>query len=206
MPSNVHPRKLLVEGKTDKRVIPYLIEANGVKWERCGEHVVHIDPRGGFQELAKPGVIAAELRATGLKALGVVLDANSNAPRRWKQIKTHIDGEFERLPDQMPRAGLDVIHPQGPRFGVWIMPDNHFAGMLEDFLIGLIPDDSKDVFELARRCTKEAATNGAPFKPSHQTKAEVHTWLAWQDEPGKQLHQAVEHGIFDPQALGRDHS
>lgn len=150
MPSNVHPRKLLVEGKTDKRVIPYLIEANGVKWERCGEHVVHIDPRGGFQELAKPGVIAAELRATGLKALGVVLDANSNAPRRWKQIKTHIDGEFERLPDQMPRAGLDVIHPQGPRFGVWIMPD--------------------------------------------------HTWLAWQDEPGKQLHQAVEHGIFDPQS------
>ena len=162
--------------------------------------MVHIDPYGGVDELVKPGVIAAELRATGLEALGVIIDANSNAHQRWKQVKKRIDDEFDRLPDQIPLGGLDVIHPNGPRYGVWIMPDNRFSGMLEDFPVTLIPDDSRDVYELATRCTRKAATNGAPFKASHQTKAEVYTGLAWQDEPGKQLHQAVEHRIFDPES------
>ena len=60
MPSNVHAKKLLVEGNTDKRVIPYLIEANGITWEPCGQHLVHIDQYGGVDELVKPGVFSAE--------------------------------------------------------------------------------------------------------------------------------------------------
>ena len=43
MPST-SPRKLLVEGDTDKRVIPFLMEANGIEWERDGRPVVRIEP------------------------------------------------------------------------------------------------------------------------------------------------------------------
>ena len=70
--------------------------------------------------------------------------------------------------------------------------------MMENFLVRLIPDDSRNLYELAENCVAEARRNGAPFKEVHRTKASVHTWLAWQDEPGKQLHQAVDHRVLDP--------
>ena len=79
------------------------------------------------------------------------------------------------------------------------MPDNRFSGMLEDFLVRLIPDDSRDLYELAENCVAEAKRNGAPFGKAHRTKAEIHTWLAWQVEPDKQLHQAVDHRVLDPE-------
>ena len=50
MPST-SPRKLLVEGDTDKRVIPFLMEANGVEWEMDGRPIVCIDPYNGVEEL-----------------------------------------------------------------------------------------------------------------------------------------------------------
>ena len=193
-----HPKKLLVEGEVDKRVIPYLMEANGVTWKVGDRHVVHIQSFGGVDELLKPGVIGAELQASKLEALGVLVDANGDALRRWDQIKDRICDQFGDLPDEIPESGLDVVHPVGPRFGIWIMPDNRFSGMLEDFLVRLIPENSRNLYELAENCVAEAERNGAPFRETHRTKAQVHTWLAWQDEPGKQLHQAVDHGVLKP--------
>ena len=78
------------------------------------------------------------------------------------------------------------------------MPDNRFRGMLEDFLIRLIPDEYGALYGLAQSCVAEAARNGASFKDTHMRKAEIHTWLAWQDEPGSQLHEAVKHRVLDP--------
>ena len=195
----IHRKKLLVEGGTDKRVIPYLMEANGVVWEAAGQPVVYIEPYGAVEELMKSGVIGAKLRASGLESLGVIVDANGDAQGRWSQIRNRCREQFDDLPAEMPRMGLNVVHPSGPKFGVWIMPDNHFSGMLEDFLARLIPDDLQRLYEIAGACVAEAKRNGAPFKEVHRTKAEVHTWLAWQDEPGKQLHQAVHHRVLDPE-------
>ena len=78
------------------------------------------------------------------------------------------------------------------------MPDNRSKGMLEDLLVQLVPRESESLFDLAKRCVGEATERGAPFKSAHLTKAEVHTWLAWQDDPGRSLHQAVDHRILDP--------
>ena len=199
MPST-SPRKLLVEGDTDKRVIPYLMEANGVEWKKNGQPpIVYIEPYNGVEELLKPGVVEAELRASRLEALGVMVDANGDASDRWNRIKALCDKQFKNLPNGIPQNGLDTVHPEtGARFGVWIMPDNLFSGMLEDFLIRLIPKDSRGLYELAEKCVAEAARSGAPFKDVHEAKAKIYTWLAWQDEPGKQLHQAVHHRVLDP--------
>ena len=59
----VHPRKLLVEGDTDKRVMPFPLEANGVVWEAAGQPVVHIESRDGVEEMLKPGAMEGELTA-----------------------------------------------------------------------------------------------------------------------------------------------
>lgn len=39
-----------------------------------------------------------------------------------------------------------------------------------------------------------------PWKDVHADKAEMHTWLAWQDPPGLQLHEAVLNQLLDVQA------
>lgn len=190
-----------MEGATELRVIPYLMEANGIAWERGGDPVVHIAPNNGADQLLKRGVIKSELAASGLEALGVLIDANGDAGRRWSQIRDRCRNKFDGLPDEIPENGLNVDHRDGPRFGVWIMPDNRFCGMLEDFLVRLIPDEHGALYCLAQTCVAEAARNGASFKDTHMRKAEIHTWLAWQDEPGPQLHQAVKHRVLDPTKL-----
>lgn len=67
------------------------------------------------------------------------------------------------------------------RCGVWVMPDNAQGGMLEDFLLALIPE--ADVLLAHARQTISTLPEQR-FVPAHRTEAEVHTWLAWQAEPG----------------------
>lgn len=198
MPTRNHPRKLLVEGKTDRGVIAGLMEANGVPWPDPPKSPVFIDPRGSVNQILKPGVLEAELGASGLEALGVVVDANGAAATRWDDLRVWCGSEFSDLPAHIPGEGLQVVHFGGPRFGVWIMPDNRFGGMLEDWLAGLIPEESGALYALAQKCVSDAKGQGAPFKDVHRTKAEMYTWLAWQDEPGLRLYEAVTHRVLDP--------
>ena len=195
-----HPRKLLVEGETDQSVIPYLMEANGVTWPDPPNSPVCIKKYGGVDEILKPGVIEGEVKASGLEALGIVVDANGDAVARWDQLRTSCSSEFAELPDQIPAEGLEVVHSYGsPRVGIWIMPDNRLTGMLEDFLVQLIPPEQpSNLYGLARNCVAESKRRGAPFRDVHERKAEIYTWLAWQDEPGTRLHEAVKHRFLDP--------
>jgi hypothetical protein len=197
--SRNHPRKLLVEGETDKRVIPYVMEAHGVTWpSEPAEYPVFIEAYGSVDEILKAGVVEGEIRASGLEALGVVVDADGDAAARWEDLRTWCANEFTELPKKIPAAGLVVAHSGGPRFGIWIMPDNRLTGMLEDWLVQLIPEASEPLYELARNCVADSKCRGAPFREVHRTKAEIHTWLAWQDEPGLRLYDAVTQRVLDP--------
>ena len=199
MPSRLpHPRMLLVEGATDKYVIPYLMEANGVTWPGPPNHPIEIEWWGSVDEFLKPEAINNAVKVPGREALGVVVDANGNAAARWKQLKTRCGSEFAELPERIPAEGLQVVHSLGTRFGVWIMPDNRFEGMLEDLLVRLVPDDSGNLYDMARNCVATARSNDAPFKDAHERKAEIYTWLAWQNPPGLRLHEAVKHRVLDP--------
>ena len=42
--------------------------------------------------------------------------------------------------------------------------------------------------------------NSCRFKEAHVAKARIHTWLAWQEEPGKPLGQAITKKFFDSSA------
>ena len=187
-----------MEGATDRGVIAALMEANGVPWPDPPNSPVFIDTRGSVDEILKPGVLGAELAASGLESLGVVVDANSDAASRWEDVRSWCCGEFRNLPNKIPAGGLEVVHSRGIRFGVWIMPNNRFTGMLEDWLVRLIPEKARPLYQLARSCVSEAQQQDAPFRTPHRTKAEVHTWLAWQDEPGLRLYDAVQDRVIDP--------
>jgi len=198
MASKYKPKILIVEGDQDKRVIPELIEANGIVWGNTKEEaVVYIDSHGGDQFIDE-AIVSTELKASGRTALGLIVDADSDFDARWASIKNACSGSIADLPDQIPESGLIHLTTTGVKFGVWIMPDNKSQGMLETFLMYLIPDESEFVWQYAQEVTKEAKNRGASFIDSHHDKAYIYTWLAWQDPPGRQLHNAVMEKILNP--------
>ncbi|NJL55795.1 hypothetical protein HC928_11830 [bacterium] len=62
----------------------------------------------------------------------------------------------------------------------------------------LIPDENESIWQYAQEAAKEAKNKGAAFINAHYDKAYIYTWLAWQDPPGRQLHNAVMERILDP--------
>lgn len=212
-----HPRLLLVEGDDDKRFVPELVElgiGGGFQWDRDGRHVVLIQPQGGAEPLLAPGTIAAHLSASGREALGVIVDADGPPTTRWNAVRSRLLADFawlgidvSRVPEVIPQGGFIIDVDEGApggsrRLGVWIMPDNQQPGMLETLALSLIAEDQ--LLDLAKRSSSEATRLGAPFRPTHRDKAIVHTWLAWRDPPGRQLHDAVKQRMLDPSLpLGR---
>jgi hypothetical protein len=196
--ADIHPKILLVEGKQDIRVIPELIEANGVDWGTRKNPVVYIRDYDGYQNLVDPDVIATELQASGLSALGIMIDADDSPSGRWQSIRNASLKSVPDLPETLPKEGLIHTTPNNIRFGIWIMPDNKMHGMLETFLTYMIPLGNELLWQFAQQTAKEAKSKGAMFSDPHVDKANIYTWLAWQHPPGRQLHQAITERILDP--------
>lgn len=198
MPRIKHNR-LLVEGDEDKRVIPELIEANGIPWgERRSEAIVDIESYGGIENLLDRKVIATELKASGLSALGILVDANDDRESRWRRLREACLPSVSDIPDALPEEGL--VHPCdfGIRLGVWIMPDNRMQGMLETFLSLLVPAEHEALWSWTDELCDEARRKGAPFRNPYRDKARIHSWLAFQDPPGRPLHNAIIERVLDP--------
>ena len=199
MATRYNPKKLLVEGKEDERVIPQLLEANGISWgENRSEWVVEIKEYNGFESMVEKGVIETELKASGLEALGIVADANNDAGKRWKSLRNRCIRSFPDLPTELPTTGLIHENESGLKLGVWLMPDNQSHGMMETFLTYLVPDDGDPLLKFAESARDKARTLEAPYREVHADKAKIHTWLAWQDPPGRPLHNAVMERLLDP--------
>jgi hypothetical protein len=64
------------------------------------------------------------------------------------------------------------------------MPDNNTKGMLEDFISFLVPkgDSLLPVVDNALNDLEERKLN--KYSVIHKSKARIHTWLAWQENPG----------------------
>jgi hypothetical protein len=75
------------------------------------------------------------------------------------------------------------------------MPDNQTEGMFEDYLLPLIPVAALTFAREAARTTRNQGYGN--YREAHESKAVAHTYLAWQDEPGKPLGIAIRAGAFD---------
>jgi hypothetical protein len=100
------------------------------------------------------------------------------------------------VPTAPDPRGTIIEGPEGyPRIGAWLMPNNQTEGMFEDYLLPLIPVAA---LIFARETARMARTQGhGSYKEIHESKAVAHTYLAWQDEPGKPLGIAIKAGMFD---------
>jgi hypothetical protein len=195
-----YPKVLFVEGNQEIRIIPELMKRNGVTWEVNNEPVVYIRGNEGYKSLVKPDVITTELNASGLSALGIIIDADNNPLGRWASIRNASLHSIPDIPKLLPEEGLIHTTSEGIKFGIWIMPDNKTEGMLETFLAYLISSEKEELWQFAQEVTQEAKSKGAAFKDVHSDKANIYTWLAWQNPPGLQLHQSVmKKSILNPQ-------
>jgi hypothetical protein len=109
-------------------------------------------------------------------------------------------GFFPAMPKLLPESGLIVDNSDGKRLGLWIMPDNVSKGAIEIFLKFLVPDTEKDRWQHAVKSTSEAKNLGCKYKDCHTDKANLYSWLAWQDEPGQSPGNALTKKILDPKS------
>jgi len=195
---------LLVEGSDDEHVV------KGI----CGRlklgEIEKIQPLGGIDELLK--VISTQTKdGSAIATLGIIVDADTDLAARWQQVADRLKEkgycEIGGLPD---REGVILMPPAGsleqPKVGIWVMPDNQSTGCLEDFLQSLIsqgdklhPHAKQIVAALPeKRFLNSNEPEDSAFNQIHQSKAIMHTWLAWQEKPGRPFGQSITAEYLDP--------
>ena len=75
------------------------------------------------------------------------------------------------------------------------MPDNQTSGILEDFLRFLVPSPN-DLMNYAVFCVE--SISDPLFRPTDRPKVIMHTWLAWQKNPGRPFGTAITSEFLDP--------
>ncbi len=79
------------------------------------------------------------------------------------------------------------------------MPDNTQLGMLEDLARQLIaPRDQ--LWDHVEACIDTIPLDERPWRSSYLIKAQMHTWLAWQEEPGAPIGLAITRRYLDADA------
>ena len=200
-PRKPHPRVLLVEGKEDELVIPHFME-NFIpwgEWDEPDKWPAQIIEFGGIEPLLDSDIIGVELKVSGLKALGVMVDADSDPASRFRRIRDRVVKTFPTIPLELPAAGLIMVNEEGLRFGVWLMPNCTSEGMLETFLSLFVDNSTSNLWSVVETHCREAKDkHSAPYKETHRDKSRIHAWLALQDPPGQQLHSAIMQNILVP--------
>lgn len=181
MSSLSHPAQLLVEGKNDRYVISALYRQYRVP-ENFSVEVPSSDVTG-VDELIES--IPIRLKIARLRALGIVLDADQNLQGRWMAVRQRIiDFGYEHVPERPSLEGTIVSGEGKPRVGIWLMPNNELPGMLEDFVAYLISDEDSLAVKARLILDSIEAENINRYTLIHRSKAFMHTWLAWQENPG----------------------
>lgn len=185
---------LLVEGKDDEHVFKHL------SGNRGGPRFDKVISHGSVNNLLDS--IPTRLKAVGDRAIvGIIIDADTDLEARWQSLRDRfLKLGYTEVPATPTPEGTIVQQPAGeflPRVGIWIMPDNQATGILEDFLRFLVPDNSQ-LFEHVTKSVAAIPAGERRFTQLAEPKALIHTWLAWQKEPGKPMGTAITARYLDP--------
>ena len=192
-------KRCLVEGKDDLHSVIHLMRAH-TPWN--DPPPVKLKSYDGFDKLTAD-IVAVEFKEPNLGVLGIVVDADELCKDRWTSVRSLIEPLFQAapqdLPKDLPKDGLIVVHANGIRLGVWIMPNNDSKGMLETFLSYLVPQARRALWDFAiKSCAEAKSALQAPFRDAHTDKAKIHTFLAWTDPPGDTFGHNLASKVLDP--------
>ena len=195
----VERSELHVEGRDDVHVVKHLLLRHRIDCalERDSRPAREFAPnvpeiRRAHDRNAVLDSIEPAVRVSNGRSVGFLLDSDGEPRDRWRAVCDRLRVFGLDLPDQIPPGGfVHDVGEFGARVGVWLMPDNQREGALEQFLADLV-DDNDALLPIAERSTAEAAESGAEFPEVDCQKAVLHTWLAWQKEPGLPYGTAIK--------------
>jgi len=176
-------QKLLVEGNDDQHVI----------WSLCERFSIaenfDVVECGGVNRLLEQ--IPVRFKQSGIKTIGVIIDADVDMNSRWKSLSELLAKEHYTVPAQLPGNGL-VLNPASMvKVGIWVMPDNKVNGMIEDFIRFLVPNNDSLLMVATETLDKIESKELNKYSLSHKSKALIHTWLSWQEDPGTPMGLAI---------------
>lgn len=200
----VQPTKyLLVEGKYDFHLIKNLLSRHNIIAEHHDKikqtNHIAIVPMKGRDELQKN--LELHLPMGAITELGIIIDADQNASSAYKSCYNFVSRYGEIIAPEGQGDSRNTLHlsrtaKPALKVGIWIMPDNQSTGFLEHFASELIPQTDK-LWSLAKTTITALPEKRYPTTPrDHTRKAELHTWLAWQENPGKPMGLAVSFGYL----------
>lgn len=209
---------LYVEGVDDVSTIAALLKRNGIDTKQGQEHL-WIKPFGSDQELL--AAMADTIKTERSTPCGFVLDIDIEVTNRWQavcdRLKFHGDPttKLQLAPDATcPHNGyIGQVQGYPKPFGVWLMPDCKTDNQkLEHLVTTLIPLTdplwghartstvaAKEKVDDANALLNRGTLPWKRFGDIDLIKAEVRTWLSWQEEPGIAFGAAINN-----RTLGHD--
>ena len=184
---------LLVEGKDDEHVLKHICGNRGIP------HLDQVKPLDSVEKLLEDFPVQLKASNEEGDVVGMVIDADTNLDARWRAIRQRlIQSGYQDVPDNPESEGTILEPPPQstlPKTGIWIMPDNQTTGILENFLRFLVPQPTP-LFDHVI-----ASVDSVPerrFGCLNKPKAIIHTWLAWQEDPGLPYGTAITARFLNP--------
>lgn len=199
---------LLVEGRDDQHAIRNLLRRRGMEdvclfdldmTEVVEAPAIAVKAVGGYEKLRRE--LPIELAGVDVVRVGVVVDADTDPASRWQSLRDALSGAG--VPDMPSALGADGWVGTMPQqtgtlaVGAWLFPDCQSEGALEEFVARLVPEPGR-LWTYAEACIE--ALPEQRFEDKDESKALVHTWLAWQERPRMPIGLAISRGYFDPES------
>jgi hypothetical protein len=121
-------------------------------------------------------------------SIAITRDADSDADAAFQSVCAALQNAHLEAPQANGTFGVG-----DPRVGVFILPDCHQNGMLEDLCLASVTAD------LAMPCVDDfiRCVENRGRQPNNMAKARVHAWLASHIVPDKRLGEAALAGYWD---------
>ena len=186
-----NPNILLVEGDDEKRVIPYLMDKHVVWGDKPEEWVAEVRSHGGIEDLLDPGNIEAEALAPGRQS-----------PRDRRQRRRPVRFALAKCEELLSRDRRRFPRRTAPGWAgsperAWLTQSG--SGSCRTIDLAACWRHSSAISScrytprsgLRARVLHAVARSRSPYTDPHRDKADIHTFLAWLDPPGRSLHVSV---------------
>ncbi len=201
------PNVLLVEGSNDKSFFENLCKKYNLNVQVKVKNPRDLlttqgvfNSKGGVIDSLEELLPLLEDEDSAIKKIAIILDAditgenNGGFKDTMEQIKAKTKKHGYNEKHIYLNKGVEIPHSDKGMnsIGVWIMPDNKSDGTIEDWIKSKILSSETTLFNHACRTVHELTNK--KFSQNSIAKAEIATWLAWQNQPGRTIAYALKDG------------